>query len=84
MEVAHDEMVDVWAAAPEPQKEGVFHAAFAVRKSRFGLAVVSLVFGAHDNAVWGQGCSVANLYQSGSVTRNPGGAENNDAGSVIS
>jgi hypothetical protein len=31
-------MVDVWAAAPAAQKEGAFHAAFAVRQVEIGLA----------------------------------------------
>lgn len=34
-------MVDAWAAAPEAQKEGVFHAAFAVRQIEIGLASMS-------------------------------------------
>src|SRR5439155_16789672 len=31
-------MVDAWTAAPAAQKEGVFHAAFAVRQIEIGLA----------------------------------------------
>jgi hypothetical protein len=31
-------MVDAWAAAPATQKEGLFHAAFAVRQIEVGLA----------------------------------------------
>jgi len=31
-------MVDAWAAAPAAQKEGIFHAAFAVRQIEIGLA----------------------------------------------
>ena len=31
-------MVDAWAAAPAAQKEGLFHAAFAVRQIEIGLA----------------------------------------------
>jgi hypothetical protein len=39
-------MVDAWAAAPTLQKEGAFHAAFAVRQVEIGLAsVLSLLFG---------------------------------------
>jgi hypothetical protein len=36
--VALKHMVDAWAAAPAAQKEGVFHAAFAVRQVEIGLA----------------------------------------------
>jgi len=44
--IALKRMVDAWAAAPEAQKEAVFHAAFAVRQVEIGLAsVVSLLFG---------------------------------------
>jgi len=39
-------MVDAWTAAPAAQKEGVFHAAFAVRQIEIGLAsMVSLSMG---------------------------------------
>ena len=39
-------MVDTWAAAPAAQKEGAFHAAFAVRQVEIGLAsTLSLLFG---------------------------------------
>jgi hypothetical protein len=39
-------MVNAWAAAPVEQKEGVFHAAFAVRQVEVGLASMSsLLFG---------------------------------------
>ena len=39
-------MVDVWAAAPAAQKEGAFHAAFAVRQVEIGLAsMLSLLLG---------------------------------------
>ncbi len=39
-------MVDAWAAAPVEQKEGIFHAAFAVRQVEVGLASMSsLLFG---------------------------------------
>lgn len=39
-------MVDAWAAAPAPQKEITFHAAFAVRQVEIGLAsMMSLSFG---------------------------------------
>jgi len=38
--------VDTWAAAPAAQKEGAFHAAFAVRQVEIGLAsTLSLLFG---------------------------------------
>jgi hypothetical protein len=44
--VALKRMVDVWAAAPAPQKEAAFHAAFAVRQVEIGLAsMLSLLFG---------------------------------------
>jgi hypothetical protein len=39
-------MVDTWAAAPAEQKEGIFHAAFAVRQVEVGLAtMLSLLLG---------------------------------------
>ena len=39
-------MVDAWAAAPASEKEGVFHAAFAVRQIEIGLAsMLSLSLG---------------------------------------
>lgn len=38
--IALKTMVDVWAAAPASQKEGAFHAAFAVRQIEIGLASV--------------------------------------------
>ena len=39
-------MVDAWAAAPAQQKEGVFHATFAVRQVEVGLAtMLSLLLG---------------------------------------
>jgi hypothetical protein len=39
-------MVDTWAAAPVGQKEGAFHAAFAVRQVEVGLAsMLSLLLG---------------------------------------
>ena len=39
-------MVDAWAVAPASQKEGAFHAAFAVRQVEIGLAsMLSLLFG---------------------------------------
>ena len=39
-------MVDAWAVAPASQKEGAFHAAFAVRQMEIGLAsMLSLFFG---------------------------------------
>jgi len=39
-------MVDAWTAAPAAQREGVFHAAFAVRQIEIGLAsMVSLSMG---------------------------------------
>ena len=39
-------MVDTWAAAPAAQKEGAFHAAFAVRQVEIGLAsMLSLLLG---------------------------------------
>jgi hypothetical protein len=44
--IALKNMVDVWAAAPAPQKREVFHAAFAVRRIEVGLAsMLSLSFG---------------------------------------
>jgi len=44
--VALKVMVDAWAAAPAGQKEGAFHAAFAVRQIEIGLAsMLSLLFG---------------------------------------
>src|SRR5947207_7693652 len=44
--VALKVMVDAWAAAPAAQKEGVFHAAFAVRQVEVGLAsMLSLLLG---------------------------------------
>jgi hypothetical protein len=36
--IALKRMVDAWAAAPAAQKEGIFHAAFAVRQIEIGLA----------------------------------------------
>jgi len=39
-------MVDAWAAAPAAQKEGLFHAAFAVRQIEIGLASNDDVSGA--------------------------------------
>jgi hypothetical protein len=36
--IALKRMVDAWAAAPAAQKEGLFHAAFAVRQIEIGLA----------------------------------------------
>ena len=39
-------MVDAWAVAPAAQKEGAFHAAFAVRQVEIGFAsMLSLFFG---------------------------------------
>lgn len=44
--IALKRMVDAWATAPLLQKEGVFHAALAVRQVEIGLAsVLSLLFG---------------------------------------
>ena len=44
--IALKKMVDAWAAAPAAAKEGVFHAAFAVRQIEIGLAsMVSLSLG---------------------------------------
>ena len=44
--IALKNMVDAWAAAPASQKEGVFHAAFAVRQIEIGLAsMLSLAWG---------------------------------------
>ncbi len=44
--IALKSMVDAWAAAPASQKEGVFHAAFAVRQVEIGLAsMLSLSLG---------------------------------------
>jgi hypothetical protein len=36
--IALKRMVDAWAAAPAAQKDGIFHAAFAVRQIEIGLA----------------------------------------------
>ena len=44
--IALKNMVDAWSAAPASQKEGIFHAAFAVRQIEVGLAsMLSLSFG---------------------------------------
>src|SRR5215510_14454881 len=44
--VALKVMVDAWSAAPAAQKEGAFHAAFAVRQVEVGLAsMLSLLSG---------------------------------------
>jgi hypothetical protein len=44
--VALKAMVDAWAVAPAGQKEGIFHAAFAVRQVEIGLAsMLSLLLG---------------------------------------
>jgi hypothetical protein len=44
--IALKSMVDAWAAAPASEKEGVFHAAFAVRQVEIGLAsMLSLSLG---------------------------------------
>ncbi len=44
--IALKNMVDAWAAAPASQKEGIFHAAFAVRQIEIGLAsMLSLAWG---------------------------------------
>ncbi|MFP6654751.1 MAG: hypothetical protein VCB25_03940 [Myxococcota bacterium] len=44
--IALKRMVDLWAATPEPLKQSVFHAAFAVRQIEIGLAsMLSLVLG---------------------------------------
>jgi len=44
--VALKAMVDVWSAAPAAQKDGAFHAAFAVREVEVGLAsMLSLSLG---------------------------------------
>ena len=44
--IALKAMVDVWAAAPAPEKEAAFHAAFAVRQLEIGLAsLLSMVTG---------------------------------------
>jgi hypothetical protein len=44
--VALKQMVELWAATPEPEKQGVFYAAFAVRQIEIGLAsLVSLSLG---------------------------------------
>ena len=44
--IALKAMVDAWAVAPASQKQGVFHAAFAVRQIEIGLAsMVSLSLG---------------------------------------
>ena len=44
--IALKSMVDAWAAAPATEKEGVFHAAFALRQLEIGLAsMLSLSLG---------------------------------------
>ncbi len=44
--IALKNMVEAWVAAPASQKEGVFHAAFAVRQIEIGLAsMLSLSWG---------------------------------------
>ncbi|MCZ6503669.1 MAG: hypothetical protein O6945_14290 [Gammaproteobacteria bacterium] len=44
--IALKSMVDTWAAAPASEKEGVFHATFAIRQVEIGLAsMLSLSFG---------------------------------------
>jgi hypothetical protein len=44
--VALKAMVNTWAAAPEQEKAGLFHAALAVRQIEIGLAsMTSLLFG---------------------------------------
>jgi len=44
--IALKAMVDAWAVAPASQKQGVFHAAFAVRQIEIGLAsMLSLSLG---------------------------------------
>jgi len=55
-------MVDAWTAAPAAQKEGVFHAAFAVRQIEIGLAsMVSLSMGL-TAAMYGEALLVDQTY----------------------
>jgi len=55
-------MVDAWTAAPAAQKEGVFHAAFAVRQIEIGLAsMVSLSMGL-TAALYGEALLVDQTY----------------------
>jgi len=55
-------MVDAWTAAPAAQREGVFHAAFAVRQIEIGLAsMVSLSMGL-TAAMYGEALLVDQTY----------------------
>ena len=54
--------VDAWTAAPAAQKEGLFHAAFAVRQIEIGLAsMVSLSMGL-TAAMYGEALLVDQTY----------------------
>jgi hypothetical protein len=60
--VALKRMVDVWATAPAAQKEGVFHAAFAVRQVEIGLASMLSLSSGLTITLYGGLLLVNNLY----------------------
>ena len=60
--VALKRMVDVWAAAPDAQKEGIFHAAFAVRQIEIGLASMLSLSSGLTITLYGGLLLAGNLY----------------------
>ncbi len=60
--VALKMLVDVWAAAPAAQKEGAFHAAFAVRQIEVGLASMLSLSSGLTITLYGGLLMAGNLY----------------------
>jgi len=60
--VALKVMVDAWSAAPAAQKEGAFHAAFAVRQVEVGLASMLSLLSGLTVAVYGVALQVDHTY----------------------
>jgi hypothetical protein len=60
--VALKVMVDAWSAAPAAQKEGAFHAAFAVRQVEVGLASMLSLLSGLTVAVYGVALRVDRTY----------------------
>src|SRR5437867_3882602 len=55
-------MVDAWSAAPAAQKEGAFHAAFAVRQVEVGLASMLSLLSGLTMTVYGVALQVDHTY----------------------
>jgi len=72
-------MVDAWAAAPAAQKEGIFHAAFAVRQIEIGLAsMASLSLGLTANPLWGGAAGRPDASEMARRTRRDRGRAHDD------